>query len=575
MPLKPDSRRPKPSAPRKCRVSANRRELEKYCDEVLDRKIVVGRLERAAVERYRRDCDTAGRRGLYWDDDEFERTITFIQLLKHSTGEFHGLPFLLRPWQKFVAGNLFAWKRRDDDFRRFREAFISMGRGNGKSPFMAAITNRLAILDAEPRYQFQIAAVERAQADIVFSEISHQLKSQPAFEGRFDYYEAKHGKKSICDSLLDGVIEPLGGEGRDGYNLLGYVADEIHAWTDEHKELWEKLQTSMSKRRQPLGLVISTAGDDRSHLWLRVHGFSAKIAELLVDEDGHFSFICEIDDEDRKASLYDETLWRKGNPNLDVSVKRGGLRLFANKAKNDPVIFNEWLRYHMNVRVRSVLKVINTQLWTGGGGPLPVLAGRHCHGALDMGWRNDLASFYLCFPLDGRRYALKGWNWLPRHGGRDLTSSPWAQWLAAHNVTATDGDATDPEAIYERIKQAKKDHAIASLALDPNNARAVGLHLVNAMGMNVFDFGQTSQMYNEPIREFLTALGEGRILHGDDPVLAWAADNLVLRTNSAGLVMPAKQEADEKIDPIVAALMAFARCLYGDPPSSGPRFRSL
>ena len=82
-------------------------------------------------------------------------------------------------------------------------------------------------------------------------------------------------------------------------------------------------------------------------------------------------------------------------------------------------------------------------------------------------------------------------------------------------------------------------------------------------------------MYNEPIREFLTALGEGRILHGDDPVLAWAADNLVLRTNSAGLVMPAKQEADEKIDPIVSALMAFARCLYGDPPSSGPRFRSL
>lgn len=451
-----------------------------------------------------------------------------------------------------------------------------MGRGNGKSPFMAAITNRLAILDGEFRYQFQLAAVERAQAEIVFNEICEQLQSQPAFENRFEYYRAKHGKKSIVDNALGGgVIEPLGGEGRDGYNLLGFVADEIHAWAAEHQALWEKLQSSMSKRRQPMGLVISTAGDDRSSLWLRVHAFSSKVARRITPEDGHFSFICEIDEDDRKPSLYDETLWRKGNPNLDISVKRHGLRLFANKAKNDPVIFNEWLRYHMNIRVRSVLKVINHQLWTGGGDPLPDLKGKHCHGGLDLGWRNDLASFYQCFPLPNRRFAFLGYNWLPRHGGRDLTAAPWSEWIANHHITATDGDATDPEAIYARIKQCSRDYQIGSLALDPNNARAVGLHLVNQMGLNVFDFGQNCNAYNEPIREFLTALGEGRILHGNDPVLGWAADNLVLRTNSAGLVMPAKQEADEKIDPIVAALMAFARCLYGDAPTSGPRVRTL
>ena len=104
---------------------------------------------------------------------------------------------------------------------------------------------------------------------------------------------------------------------------------------------------------------------------------------------------------------------------------------------------------------------------------------------------------------------------------------------------------------------------VGKVSLDPNNARAVGLHLVNALGLTVEDFGQNCPAYNEPIREFTTALREGRLLHGDDPVLAWAADNLVTRKNSAGLIMPAKNEAEEKIDPIVAAFMAFAQCLYG------------
>lgn len=569
------TRKSRAKPPRKVRVSPHRRDLETYCDSVLDGKIKTGHLEFAAVQRYRYDCDSAGSRGMYWDDDEFELTIKFIELLKHSTGEFEGTQFLLQPWQKFVAGNIFAWKLRDDGFRRFREAFVSMGRGNGKSPFMAALTNRTAILDGESRYQFQIAAVERAQAEIVFNEVCEQLQSQPAFQGRFDFYRPKHGKKSIVDLALNGVIEPLGSEGRDGYNLLGFVADEIHAWRAEHQDLWEKLQTSMSKRRQPLGLTITTAGDDMSKLWLSVHGFSASVATMLFDEPRHFSFICEIDEADRKASLYDEDLWRKGNPNLDISVKRAGLRLYANKAKNDLVIFNQWLRYHMNIRVRSVLKVIIQSIWDDCDEPLPDLAGKPCHGGLDMGWRNDLASFYLCFPLPNRRYALKGWNWLPKHGGREISKNPWLTWIDQQLITLNEGTDTDPDAIYERVHHADKTYSINSIGLDPANARAIGMHLVKASKFKVFDFGQSAKNYNEPIREFLIALNEKRILHGNDPVLAWAANNLVLRTDYAGLVMPDKAHADEKIDPIVAALMAFARCLYGEEQGPGPRIRTL
>ena len=560
---------------RRPRLSKHSKDLERYCDDIVEGKTIVGKLERAAVERYRHDCDTAGARGLYWDDEEFERTITFVELLKHSTGEFAGHPFKLQPWQKFVAGNLFAWKSKDTGLRRFREAFVSMGRGNGKSPFMSALINRLYILDNEHRAQFQLAAVERAQAEIVFNEICEQLQSQPAFNDRFEYYRAKHGKKSIVDTILGGVIEPLGSEGRDGYNLLGYVADEIHAWTEEHQPLWEKLESSMRKRRQPLALVITTAGDDRSKLWLRVHEFSSKVARRIIEEDRHFSFICEIDDADRRTSLFDETLWRKGNPNIDVSVKRDALRLIANKAKNDAVCFNEWLRYHMNIRVRAVTKVIIQAVWSANDAPLPDMTKRICHGGLDLGWRNDIASLYFCFPLPEKKFAFRGWNWLPEHGGRDLTAAPWSQWIRDGHLTSTDGEVTDHDSILSRIANCRSEYQIQSIAYDPANARIAGNEIVNKLCLNGFDFWQSAKNYNEPCREFLTALTEKRIIHGGDPVLSWAADNLVLRSDSAGLVMPDKTRADEKIDPIVAALMAFARCLYGEPPSQGPRIRSL
>ncbi|MBS0205685.1 MAG: terminase large subunit [Planctomycetes bacterium] len=496
--------------------------------------------------------------------------------MKHSTGEFDGCPFLLSPFQKFIVANIFGWKSFDDGFRRFREAFISMGRGNGKSPFMAAISLRLAVLECEAKYQLQLAAVERGQAEIVWEEIWSQIESQPSFADRFKRFggsKKTRSAKVIVDELLDGFIEPLGGEGRDGYNLLGFVADEIHAWRPEHDELWEKLNSSMSKRRQPLALIITTAGDDLSQLWLRVHKFSAQVATGVIDEDRHFSFICEIDEEDRKTCLFEEDLWRKGNPNLDISVKRAGLRLFANKAKYDAVVLNEFLRYHMNIRVRSVLKVINLALWDACQGPLPDLDGKAANFGLDLGWRNDLASFYGCWPLGNRRFAFRGWNWLPQLGGRDLTKSPWKAWIDDQHLTATPGDATNPEAINERVKFCRDKFGISSLALDPNNARISGLHFVNVMGINVQEFQQNAKNYNEPIREFLDGLKEGRFLF-NDPILRWAADNLVLRTDAAGLVMPDKQSADEKIDPIVAALMAFARCLYTDV-EAGPRIRTL
>lgn len=546
-------------------ISPHEREVMDYCEDVLSGVVVVGKLVRAAVERFLADLQDGPKRGLMFDYAAANRAIDFVQLLKHSTGEFRGKPFHLEPWQKFIFWNLFGWKWAATWHRRFRESFLSMGRGNGKSPLAAAILNCLLFLDKEARAELVIAAVERDQARIVFRETCGQVKSNKTLRERCEFF-----KNSLVYTSLGSTVVPLGkeAESKDGMNLHGFVADEVHAWKEEHKELWSKLETAMGKRRQPLSTVITTAGSDRSALWQRLYNLSSQVALGIFPDDAHFSLIYEVDPEDihdKKGNLrdsFDESCYIKANPNLDISVKRDHLRRFNARGKVDPVVRSDFLRYHLNTRVRDAQKVILPAMWKKGSGELPELAGKACHAGLDLGWRDDLASFYLCFPLPERRFALRGWSWLPRHGRRDVTEAPWGHWIASGRIYATDGTTTDVESIQEHIGKVKKRVSLQTVSGDPNNARASLQFLVNHLGIKTYEFDQTARNYNEPVREFLKALAEGRILHGDDPVLTWAADNLVLRTNSAGLVMPDKLRSDEKIDPIVSAIMAFAGCIY-------------
>lgn len=540
----------------------HKRDVEQYVDGVLKGKIVACEFVKAAVKRHKRDLKTAKKRGLYFDPVAANRVINVAQLLKHTTGEFAGRRFLLEPWQKFILWSLFGWKRISDRMRRFRDAFITVARGNGKSPIAALIMVILlcADLPREFRAQLKCAATERDQARIVWEEAGELLRTNELLESQCEFL-----KNSIVHLPTRSRLVPLGKEShtKDGFNLHGYVVDEIHAFKEEHRELLEKLVTAMGKRRQPLGITITTAGSDRSEIWLGQYEYSRKVVAGVVDDDAHFSFIAQLDEAD---DPFDERTWPKANPNLGISVKIDHLRRMATRAQADPLFKLEFLRYHCNLRVRSAAKVITPALWASGNKPVGDLEGRLCHGAVDLGWRNDLASFSLVFPpSEGKRkYRLRSWSWIPEECERDLAREPFARFMRSGSLRTTPGNTTDVQAILAKVLDCRERYDLQTVALDPNNARQFGTTLVNDHGIQVYEFFQTTRKYNEPTRVLLQLLVDGLLLHGGDPLLAWAADNLVLRTDHAGYVMPDKQKSDEKIDPIVAGIMALSECLFAE-----------
>jgi len=236
-------------------------------------------------------------------------------------------------------------------------------------------------------------------------------------------------------------------------------------------------------------------------------------------------------------------------------------------------------------------KILPAELWANGSGELPDLVGRECHAGFDWGWRDDLAAMALVFPLDyktvevqpeagttdaepfqeqRRTYAALVRAWCPAAAPRDLHAEPWASWINAGWLTITPGNTTDTSAIYSQLKADSETYGIKTIAMDSNNCREFGSRVNTLFGIEPFWFGQTTSKYNEPTHELVNALKEKRFFHGDNDLLSWSAGNLVVETDSREYIRPAKKQARDKIDPMVALIMALSECQFAEKAPPNP-----
>jgi phage terminase large subunit-like protein len=249
---------PNKTNPRKL---TNKEEVEQYIQAVQKRKLVVGKLERAAVQRHLDDLKNARRKGIYFDEDAANRAIDFARLLKHSTGEYAGQPFELMPFQKFIFWVLFGWRRSADGLRRFRRAFISLASGNGKSPLAAMILTLCTFFDwpPEPRAAGYVISTKKSQARPVFDEIKAFRAQDPNLQSLLVAL-----KDNISCPMSESRVEMLGSEGTVDDGLVPHcvVYDEIHRARDRHRGTLDMIRSKFGKRRQPLLVITTTAGDE-------------------------------------------------------------------------------------------------------------------------------------------------------------------------------------------------------------------------------------------------------------------------------------------------------------------------
>ncbi len=540
---------------------------EQYVEDVLAGRVLVNRTARLAVERHRRDLETGKERGLYFDENAAKVAIAFFSVLRHWKGEWAGQPVTLEPWQQFITWALFGWKRKRDGQRRFRTAYIEVPRKNGKTTWAAGVGLYLMTADGEPGAEVYTAATKRDQARIAHRDATEMVKRSPQLRQLVSSF-----KDNLHAVASASKFEPLGrdADSMDGLNVHGAIIDEVHA--HRNRDLWDVLETGTASRRQPLMLAITTAGFDRQSLCWQLHDYTEKLLARLVDDDSFFGTIYGLDEGDDWES---ESNWYKANPNLGVSKKLDDLRRLSARARELPAQLNAFLRLHLNVWTQVEDRWLAPETWAGCDHAVDeeALVGRQAFGGLDLATTTDVAAWVLVFPpvaSDPLFYVLPRF-FIPEDAIRERSRRdrvPYEAWDRLGYVTATPGNVIDYDWILAQVDQDARAYNVREAAFDRWGATGVATQLAER-GMEVVQFGQGYASMSGPMKELEKLVLGKRLAHGGHPVMAWMADNVVASQDAAGNVKPDKARSREKIDGIVALIMALDRALrHTGPPGS-------
>ena len=434
---------------------------------VAARRVRVGDYVRLACERHLRDLREGASRGLRFDVVAANSAVEFFTLLKHSKGKWAGKPFVLAPWQAFIIGSLFGWKRADGT-RRFRTAYNEIPRKNGKSTLAAGVALLLAFFDNEPGSEVYCAATKRDQAKIVFNEAKRSVENTPALKRRISVLTANLNVRETSSKL-----EPLGADSdsTDGLNPHGVIIDELHAF--KTSAMVDVLQSAAGARTQPLRFEITTAGSDRTSVCWTHHDYSVKVLEGIVTDDSWFAFIAGADKDD---DWREKKTWQKANLNLGISVNPDYIEAECRRAEKIAGEQNTFRRLHLNQWTEQSSRAIDMDLWDEGAGEVNPerLKGEACMAGLDMASTSDLAAQAKLFgPDDEGYYDVLMRFWIPEASIAAGTSRRSEEirrqlelWVEQGFITATEGNVTDYDFVEKAILDDGEKYRLKELAFD-------------------------------------------------------------------------------------------------------------
>ena len=497
----------------------------------------------------------------HYDKEKADRAVKFIENLCHTKGKWAGKRFWLLPWQEQLIRDIFGIVKADG-YRQFRTAFVEICKKVGKSELAAAIALYLLYADNEPSAEVYGAAADRQQASIVFDVARQMVEMSPALLKRSKIMGAT---KRIVNYENAGYYQVLSAEvgGKHGFSVSGLVFDEIH--TQPNRQLYDVLTKGSSDARQnPLHFIITTAGTDRHSIAYELHTKAIDILEGRRVDPTFYPVVYGLkDDEDWE----DEANWYKVNPSLGYTVDIERLRDAYREAKQNPAdeITFRWLR--MNQWVSSTTAWIPDQIYQRGNEEidLKALEGRECYGGLDLSSTGDITAFVLMFPPrnEEEKYILLPFFWVPEETIPQrvkANSVPYDVWERQGYLMSTEGNVIHYDFIEKFIEELGEKYHILEIAFDRWGATQMVQDL-EGMGFTVVPFGQGYSSMSAPTKEFYKILMEGNMVHGGHPVLRWMAGNVVIDTDPAGNIKVTKARSKEKIDGIVAAIMALDRCI--------------
>lgn len=513
--------------------------------------------------------------------DVADRVINIIEQFKHSTGEWAGQPFKLMPWQRKPLEKFFGTLNADGS-RQYRTLYEEVPRKNGKTEQGAGIAMYLLAGDNEPGAQIYSCAGDRQQASLIYNAAAPMVRQAPALSSRLTIIESQ---KRIIYPQQNSFYQVLSAEAysKHGLNVHGNLFDELH--NQPNRDLWDVMRTGSGARRQPVTMVMTTAGYDRNSIAWEIHDYACKVRDGIIEDETFLPVIYSAAEEDDWTS---EAVWKKANPALGVFRNIDEMRMMCAQAKEMPASEMTFRRLYLNQWVNSVARWLPMDKWDACGKPVDKesLKGRPCYAALDLSSSIDLTSLNLVFPREVG-YDILPFFWIPADTAVEAEKRdrvPYREWARQGFIHLTPGNVIDYGFIRQTLRDLRGIYDIKELAYDRWGARQLIENLdedgwlVDPEAVKkakystapvVVPFGQGFASMSSPTKELMTLVLQEKIRHGGHPVLRWNADNMVVAQDPAGNLKPDKAKATQKIDGMVALIMALDRAIrhQGEGPS--------
>jgi phage terminase large subunit-like protein len=551
--------------------------VRQYAEDVLAGRIIAGPWVRLACQRHLDDLKFGSRRDLHFDEEAADRVLEFFTLLRLEDGS----EFALLAFQKFIVGSLFGWYKGEN--RRFRNAYLEMGKGNGKSPLAAGIGLFLLVVDDEPSPEVYCAAATRDQAAISFKDAKGMAE---ASEDLRELLEIKAHHLYMPENR--GILRAVSSEGRglDGKRVHGALIDEVH----QHPTpiVCDKMRAGIKRRLNGLVVEITNSGYDRNSVCYAHHVYGTEILEGKQEDDSWFVYICAMDDED----VLDETgqfslsklasnpsCWVKANPGLGQILPWSYLEERVREALGMPSRQSEVLRFNFCVWVSASSVWIPDEVWmdcaASGRDLAAELKDQPCFGGLDLARSRDLTALVLVFPpnaapsdeverfadqvrhppsgtLTGSRdyWAYLEFYWCDEgtaHERSERDRAPYDQWIAAGVLRTTSGNVTDFRFIKADIVDLAQEYQIQAIAYDRTFAAQMITEL-GEEGITMVPWAQTPWNMEAGISEIERQVYGRQVLHQGHPITRWCMGNVALRGDANGNRAIDKQRSKEKVD---------------------------
>jgi phage terminase large subunit-like protein len=490
------------------------------------------------------------------------RVIGFIEKLKQSKGKWARRDLTLSPFQVFIIANLFGWVKKADGLRRFRNAYVSLARKNGKSTLISGLADYMVLADPEPSAEIYLAANARHQADIVFQQCKETITITPGLSRHL-----RCQTFSIVNPKTFGVIKKLSSEANtlDGLNASFVVLDEVHSF--RNSKLYDVLRGSMGARSQPLMVSITTAGNDKSNFGYQQELYTKQVLDGMVEDDTYFGIIFAIDDDDDPS---DESLWIKANPGLGEMVSIEDLRSQYRESKSLPQKMNDFIAKRLNRYVDSKTGWIDGDFWRScvGDATEAELVGQPCFVAIDLSKRGDFTAVSLTFPTVG--FYTKWFYYLPEEGFAErveFENAQYLQWVKDGFLKLTPGRVIDYAIVEADIRQAAKDYKIIEAPYDPY-AKSKLIDSLEADGVPCIEFPQRIQYVGPAATALEVAVKSRAVKFQNNPISLWMMANAeAFEDVNGNLKIQKGDDRRKRIDGVITLIMGHhrARLWAGEP----------